>query len=61
MNFLSGYKTYLVAAATIAAALASYSQGQIDIFQLIQVCSPMLAAGTLRSAINGAVKTIKGK
>lgn len=41
MNFLSGWKTYLVCAAAVVSALAAYSQGQLN---LIDTALTILAA-----------------
>jgi len=50
-EFVSGYKTYLVAAAAIIAAVSLYSQGQVDAFQLLEAILVALGLGTLRSGM----------
>lgn len=52
---MSGYKTYLVAFATVAGALASYFAGSITLEQALSLIVPAVLAATVRHGIkNGA-------
>jgi energy-converting hydrogenase Eha subunit A len=50
MNFLSGYKTYLVALASIAATIVGLVNGTIDIPQAIEAFTASTIFATLRHA-----------
>ena len=56
MNFLSGYKTYIVGAAGIATAIAGYATGQDTLPQMIQLIITSLLGMTIRSGIATSAK-----
>jgi len=51
MNFLQGWKTYIVAAGAILTALGAYLNGSIDLTQLITAIFAAVSAMTIRAAV----------
>jgi len=51
MDRFDGYKTYLIAAATVAYAVAGWIIGQMDANTAVQLISTALAAAGLRHGI----------
>ncbi len=50
-EYLKGKKTYLVAAAAIITAVVGYSDGTLDLIQLIEAVFVAVGFGTLRAGI----------
>lgn len=59
MNFLSGYKTYLTAAAGLVTAIAAYANGQETIGELLNAAIISLSAIFLRSGVTTATNAVK--
>lgn len=51
MNFLSGYKTYIVAIAGILTALGAYASGEMSLGNLVEAIYAGLTAMALRAGI----------
>ncbi len=51
MNWLSGKKTYFVAAAGIAAALAGLAGGELSVAEAVTAILGSLGLGTLRAGV----------
>jgi hypothetical protein len=56
LSFLSGKKTYIVAAGAILTALGAYLNSSISLTELIQAAFAALGASTLRAAISKGEK-----
>lgn len=55
-NFLSGYKTYLTAAAAVLTALAGFAIGEIDLVGLVTAVFGALGLASLRAGITTEAK-----
>jgi hypothetical protein len=55
MNFLKGYKTYIVAAAAILTALGAYLNESISLTQFVEACFAGVGTMTLRGGIKNDV------
>lgn len=51
MNFLSGYKTYLTAAAAVLGAVAAFASGTIDAGTALNTIVTAVLAATVRNGI----------
>lgn len=51
MNFLSGYKTYLTAAAALIAAALAFANGEASAMEAIQLGITALLAAFLRKGV----------
>ena len=51
MNFLSGYKTYLVALSVIAASVAGFATGDLSLQEAVNAALVGLGLGTLRAGV----------
>lgn len=56
MNFLSGYKTYITAAAGLLTAIAAYANGQEPLGQLLTQAIVALSAIFIRHGVSTAAK-----
>lgn len=61
MNFLSGWKTYLTAAAAIITAIAGYASGAITLPDLVAAIFVAIGTMTIRHAITTTVSNATGK
>lgn len=60
-KFLSGYKTYLVAAGAIITAIASYANSAITLQELIAAIFAAIGTMTMRHAITTTATDTTGK
>ncbi len=61
MNFLSGWKTYITAAAAILTAVAGYASSAITLPELIAAIFAAIGTITMRHAITTTVSDATGK
>lgn len=54
MNILSGYKTYIVAAAGVLSAIAAYASGQDTLAQAIQLGFTSILGATIRAGVSAS-------
>ena len=50
-GFLRGYRTYVLSAGGVIAALISYSVGDVDLVETVKAVTLALSAASIRSAV----------
>lgn len=60
-TFLKGAKTYLTAIAGIVAALLGFSEGVIDVSEMVAAITAALGLASLRAGIKTEVKKVLGE
>lgn len=61
MNFLSGWKTYIVAAGAIITAIGGYASGAITLPELVSAIFAAVGTMTIRHAITTTATDTTGK
>lgn len=55
MKFLQGYKTYIIAAAAVLAAVASFATGELTLVEAVQSALLGVGLGTLRAGVKSDI------